>query len=246
MSDTLFDQKQRQDFLTVLTELKDLYSTARSIHSVSQKNPQSDGSHSLEHDLAVAAFAHAIARQYSESLARTTVAGALMHSYDRNRRSAAGLETYDENDVRQWADLYLSFMTSEERAAVVEAVLAHDKPNKGKITSMPTTGDVLADADKLANIMLYNFIRLGQFAANKPPLRVGNLTAKTPGSTYRHYNVVLDDAFSRIEWLDDLNWFVTKEAKQIAPEIGKPWRDAMKHIEEQFRVIGLTKLPDSD
>ncbi len=235
----VFNSEQREGFREALVQLDELYRAMAKVHKENETNLFANGAHALDHDLAVGAFAHAIARHYSDSLVRTSLAVSLMHSYDRHPRSRQGPETFTEADVREWTLRYLGHFTEEEKNAVVQAVLAHDKPNKGKITASPTTGDILADADKLANMMVYSMIRLGQFAAQMPPVRLGNLDGKTPGATYKNYNVVLDDAYSRLEWFDDLRWFVTEEAKQVAKSLEGPWKSMMADIRAQFMEMGL-------
>jgi hypothetical protein len=237
LPEAIFNPAQRADFRKVLAEVGTLYRTMCSVHEKCVTEGRISLSHSLDHDLVVAVMGHSIVyARHSAKLAapsaRLVVAAALMHSYDR-----LGLA---EADVSAW--MKNLDVSPQEGHTLYHAVIDHDKPNRGRVTDQPTVADVLADGDKLAILMFYSLIRMGQFLPNKPVLAAGCYSGMTPGANYKSHNVVLDNLFGILEWVDDKTWFVTPEAREIAKALEPPLRFFVEVNKAQFEAIGLHDL----
>jgi HD superfamily phosphodiesterase len=243
----IINARQRESFREILTDprLRPLYTFIVAIHERNTENGWTSQGHSLDHDLAVTAFAHAIAfaRGGDANNCLVVMAAGLMHSYDRYRRSEESEVSFDETDVRTWVERFLVDFPESDRHSIVEAVLRHDRPNKGKITEDPTVGDVLADADKLANLMFYTLIRSGQYEPGKPTVILGSLSGMSQGSNYKFHRSALDDVFGMLEWVDDMSWFVTDEATEVAGVLEEPLRYFIDLNQRQFAALGIDELP---
>jgi hypothetical protein len=249
----IINAQQQHAFRELLngSNMRPLYHHIRAIHQRNTDEEWTSKGHSLDHDLAVAAFAHAIA--YSRparsgqlqwaSITECVVAAALMHSYDRYRRSDRSRARFAEADVRAWIRIYLPHLSLGEYTATINAVIGHDKPNKGKVTNDPTVGDILADADKLANLMFYTLIRSGQYEPNKPTVILDSIGKMSEGSNYKFHRSAIDDLYGMLEWVDDYSWFVTDEAKELARALEPPLRFFVETHKRQFAALGLDKLP---
>lgn len=240
----IFNPEQKRDFEATLHDLSKLYSFMAGIHERNEKYEISSRAHSIDHDLAVAAFAHAIGRKYSKDLAKKSMAAAFVHSYDRFREAPyESVENFKPEDVKQWVEHTLPEMADAERAEIIQAATGHDRPNKGRKTDTPNVGDVLADADKLANLMLYTMVRSGQYLPEKPTLKPGNIDKLTPGANYKRHNVAFDDIHGMGQWLDDKDWFVTKEAVRTAEVLEKPFKRFIATVQRQFAELGIESIP---
>ncbi len=241
----IYNDEQKREFDEVIVSLQGLYEEIERLHKRNEDMDFTSEGHSLEHDLAVAMFAHAIGRCYSPSLARNSVAAALVHSYDRLIASPLeSKEKFKEEDVQHWVEHHLPDIPKHEQVEVIKAATRHDKPNRGRKTDNPTVADVLQDADKLASLMLYSIIRFGQNKPDKPAARVGYMDRFTPGASYKRHNVAFDDVFGVEEWVDDLSWFVTPESKLTAEVLKVDYKDYIRRSKRQFDKLGLIFTPE--
>ncbi len=72
----IFNPEQKLSFHDCLTTLKPLYIFIQGIHTRNTNAGWESRGHSLDHDLTVASFAHAIGRCYNPELARLATAAA--------------------------------------------------------------------------------------------------------------------------------------------------------------------------
>ena len=71
---------------------------------------------------------------------------------------------------------------------------------------------------------------------------MGCLDRMSPGSNYKFHRSALDDVFGMLEWVDDLDWFVTEEAKRIARILERPLRLFVEINQLQFVALGIDDL----
>jgi hypothetical protein len=164
--------------------------------------------HDLIHDLMVSGYAVRISETEfpsNERLAELVWIAGMLHSTDRFFGEDVAHRTFLENMLTE-----AGLTDPADRADVMTAILEHGRPNQqsdGLITV------VLKDADRLANINPLVIIRSTQFHPGLPTHDPQHLAcSRSPGSTYKNPNSVMDDIFGCTEWE---TWLRTDAAKKI-------------------------------
>jgi HD superfamily phosphodiesterase len=191
----------------------------------------SGGAHDWYHALAVAQYAALIAPD-TELAFLGWVAG-LLHEFPHRIFSRDQGMTLVRYYLREGTTF-----TPEDQQYVLDTILKHsgrDLPTDSILLM------ILRDADRLANIGAWHFLRAAQFRPDIPAVDPRYIAAQDPTATFKNPKSVLRDIEHTLEWE---SWLRLEKAK----ELGKPLFDDIRWLHrrliEQFTVLGLFPIPD--
>ncbi len=188
------------------------------------------GGHDFYHALMVAQYAELIAED-PETATLGWITG-LLHNTDR---------MYPKEKVIPVLTRHLQMVRlniPSGHLCILRAVLEHTKRNDPADSPLLMT---LKDADRLANIGAWHFLRAAQFRPTILAVDPRFIVKQDPTATFKDPKSVLGDIEHTLEWESWLRLPKTQE-------LGKPMFDEIRrlvaNIESQFETLGLLSFPD--
>lgn len=188
------------------------------------------GAHDFYHALTVAQYAALIAP--TERMARFGWCAGLLHEHPHRLYS----EEQGAHLVRERLAKH-SALPSRAQSDILQAVLAHsgkDTPQESPLLV------VLKDADQLANLGAWHWLRAAQFRPNIPAVDPRYVARQDPLATFKNPRSVLRDIESTLEWE---TWLRLPKAKELAAPLFEEIRWLKRRLEERLVILGLVPFP---
>ncbi len=214
----------KRNLLTVFSS----FAQAVCVDYISQK--MHGGAHDFYHALTAAQYAALIAP--NARLARVGWCAGLLHEHPhRLFQEEQGVHLVRERLARH------SALSLRAQLDVLQAILAHSGKDTSQDSSLLV---VLKDADRLANLGAWHWLRAAQFRPKIPAVDPRYVERQDPLATFKNPRSVFRDIESTLEWE---TWLRLPKAKELAVPLFEEIRWLKRRLEEQLTILGLVPFP---
>lgn len=214
----------RKNLLTVFPAL----AQAACVDYISQR--VHGGAHDFYHALTVAQYAALIAP--NQRIARHGWCAGLLHEHPhRLFQTEHGVCVACERLAKH------SALPSWAQSDILQAILAHSSKDAPQDSPLLV---VLKDADRLANLGAWHWLRAAQFRPNIPTVDPRYVARQDPLATFKNPRSVLRDIESTLEWE---TWLRLPKARELAVPLFKEIRWLKRRLEKRLVILGLTPFP---